>query len=80
LLAGPKDHKRCSWKEFEKQLYDDDVDDSATWTELKKIQARVGAIQHQEEEEAEVKEIAVKQMAAVELMTIVGPRGYPPIT
>lgn len=33
------------------------------------------AIQHQEEEEAELEEIAVKQMAAVELMTIVGSKG-----
>jgi superfamily I DNA/RNA helicase len=38
-------------------------------------QARVEAIQHQEEEEAELEEIAVKQMAAVELITIVGSKG-----
>lgn len=38
-------------------------------------QAHVEAIQHQEEEEAELEEIAVKQMAAVELMTIVGSKG-----
>ena len=38
-------------------------------------QARVEAIQHQEEEEAELEEIEVKQMAAVELMTIVGSKG-----
>ena len=35
-------------------------------------QARVVAIQHQEEEEAEVEETAQRQMAAVELITIVG--------
>lgn len=38
-------------------------------------QARVEAIEHQEEEEAELEEIAVKQMAAVELMTVVGSKG-----
>lgn len=38
-------------------------------------QARAEAIQHQEEEEAELDEIAVKQMAAIELMTIVGSKG-----
>jgi superfamily I DNA/RNA helicase len=38
-------------------------------------QAHVEAMQHQEEEEAELEEIAVKQMAAVELMTIVGSKG-----
>lgn len=38
-------------------------------------QAYVEAIRHQEEEEAELEEIAVKQMAAVELMTIVGSKG-----
>jgi superfamily I DNA/RNA helicase len=38
-------------------------------------QARVEATQHQEEEEAEAEEIAVKEMAAIELMTIVGSKG-----
>lgn len=38
-------------------------------------QARVEAVQHQEEEEAELEEIAIKQMAAIELMTIVGSKG-----
>jgi superfamily I DNA/RNA helicase len=38
-------------------------------------QVHVEAIEHQEEEEAELEEIAVKQMAAVELMTIVGSKG-----
>ena len=38
-------------------------------------QERVDAIEHQEEEEAELEEIAVKQMSAVELMTIVGSKG-----
>ncbi len=38
-------------------------------------QARVDALHHQEEEDAELEEIAVKQMAAVELMTIVGSKG-----
>jgi len=38
-------------------------------------QARVEAIQHQDEEEAELEETAVKQMAAVELLTIVGAKG-----
>jgi superfamily I DNA/RNA helicase len=36
---------------------------------------RVEAIEHQEEEEAELEEIAVQQMSAVELMTIVGSKG-----
>jgi superfamily I DNA/RNA helicase len=38
-------------------------------------QARVKAIQHQEEEDAELEEIAIRQMAAVELMTVVGSKG-----
>ncbi len=33
---------------------------------------RIEAIEHQDEEEAELEEIQVKQMSAVELMTIVG--------
>jgi superfamily I DNA/RNA helicase len=36
---------------------------------------RVEAIEHQDEEEAELEEIQVKQMSAVELMTIVGSKG-----
>lgn len=36
---------------------------------------RVESIEHQEEEDAELEEIEVKQMAAVELMTIVGSKG-----
>jgi superfamily I DNA/RNA helicase len=36
---------------------------------------RIGAIEHQDEEEAELEEIQVKQMSAVELMTIVGSKG-----
>jgi superfamily I DNA/RNA helicase len=36
---------------------------------------RIEAIEHQDEEEAELEEIQVKQMSAVELMTIVGSKG-----
>jgi superfamily I DNA/RNA helicase len=36
---------------------------------------RIEAIEHQDEEEAELEEIQVKQMSAVELMTIVGAKG-----
>ena len=36
---------------------------------------RVAAIEHQEEEQAELEEIEVKKMSAVELMTIVGSKG-----
>jgi len=36
---------------------------------------RIEAIEHQDEEEAELEEIEVKQMSAVELMTIVGAKG-----
>lgn len=36
---------------------------------------QVAAIEHQEEEDAELEEIEVKQMCAVELMTIVGSKG-----
>ena len=36
---------------------------------------RIEAIQHQDEEQAELEEIQVKQMSAVELMTIVGAKG-----
>jgi superfamily I DNA/RNA helicase len=36
---------------------------------------RVEAIEHQDEEQAELEEIQVKQMSAVELMTIVGSKG-----
>jgi superfamily I DNA/RNA helicase len=35
-------------------------------------QARIDAIEHQEDEDAELEEIEVRQMSAVELMTIVG--------
>jgi superfamily I DNA/RNA helicase len=38
-------------------------------------QARIDAIEHQEEEDAELEEIKVRQMSAVELMTIVGSKG-----
>jgi superfamily I DNA/RNA helicase len=38
-------------------------------------QARAEAIQHRDEEEAELEEIEVKQMAAVELVTIAGSKG-----
>ena len=37
--------------------------------------ARIEAIEHQDEEQAELEEIQVKQMSAVELMTIVGAKG-----
>jgi superfamily I DNA/RNA helicase len=37
--------------------------------------ARIAAMEHQEEEDAELEEIEVKQMSAVELMTIVGAKG-----
>ena len=36
---------------------------------------RIEAIEHQDEEEAELEEIQVKQTSAVELMTIVGAKG-----
>jgi superfamily I DNA/RNA helicase len=36
---------------------------------------RIEAIEHQDEEEAELEEMQVKQMSAVELMTIVGAKG-----
>ncbi len=36
---------------------------------------RIEAIEHQDEEEAELEEIQVKQLSAVELMTIVGAKG-----
>jgi superfamily I DNA/RNA helicase len=36
---------------------------------------RIEAVEHQDEEEAELEEIQVKQMSAVELMTIVGSKG-----
>jgi superfamily I DNA/RNA helicase len=36
---------------------------------------RIEAIEHQDEEEAELEEIQVKKMSAVELMTIVGAKG-----
>jgi superfamily I DNA/RNA helicase len=36
---------------------------------------RIEAIEHQDEEEAELEEIQVKQMSAVELMTIIGSKG-----
>src|SRR5262249_5676352 len=36
---------------------------------------RIEAMEHQDEEEAELEEIQVKQMSAVELMTIVGSKG-----
>jgi superfamily I DNA/RNA helicase len=36
---------------------------------------RIEAIEHQEEEDAELEEIEVRQMCAVELMTIVGSKG-----
>jgi superfamily I DNA/RNA helicase len=36
---------------------------------------RIEAIEHQDEEAAELEEIQVKQMSAVELMTIVGSKG-----
>ena len=36
---------------------------------------QANAIEHQEEESAELEEIEVKQMSAVELMTIVGSKG-----
>jgi superfamily I DNA/RNA helicase len=38
-------------------------------------QARIDAIEHQEDEDAELEEIEVRQMSAVELMTIVGSKG-----
>ncbi len=41
---------------------------------------RAGAIEHQEEEQAELEEIAIKKMSAVELMTIVGSKGLSGIT
>lgn len=37
--------------------------------------AKITAVEHQEEEQAELEEIEIKQMAAVELMTIVGSKG-----
>jgi superfamily I DNA/RNA helicase len=37
--------------------------------------ARIAAMEHEEEEEAELEEIKVRQMSAVELMTIVGAKG-----
>jgi superfamily I DNA/RNA helicase len=36
---------------------------------------KVRAVEHQEEEEAELEEIEVKQMSAIEMMTIVGSKG-----
>jgi superfamily I DNA/RNA helicase len=38
-------------------------------------QQRIEAVEHHDEEEAELEEIQVKQMSAVELMTIVGSKG-----
>jgi superfamily I DNA/RNA helicase len=38
-------------------------------------EARTAAIEHQEEEQAELEELEIKQMCAVELMTIVGSKG-----
>jgi superfamily I DNA/RNA helicase len=44
--------------------------------EKKKVdQEAVGAIEHQEDEDAELEEIEVKPMAAIDLMTIVGSKG-----
>jgi superfamily I DNA/RNA helicase len=35
LVKGEKDGKKYSWKQFEKQLYDDEFDPSAEWQALK---------------------------------------------
>ncbi len=36
LVKGQKDRAKYSWKQFEKQLHDDEFDESAEWTALKK--------------------------------------------
>ncbi|MBI4090732.1 MAG: UvrD-helicase domain-containing protein [Candidatus Komeilibacteria bacterium] len=41
LLSGQGDFERYSWKEFEKQLHNDDFDQSAEWTDLKSTYFRL---------------------------------------